>query len=290
MGLEAVNFLHDLVQLNPVGALDQLHEGDDHIRNLKKALANTFPGLNGRVWRRVARPVTGDLTSTDNMTLQKAASGITLTPSSAATLGNGWMCMVRADDGAVTVDPAQNINGAASLVVPQGYTAIIFSDGAEFWAFLAHHAIPATTPAFPAGTRMVFHQTAAPAGWNKLVNAQYDNAALRMTIGTVGTGGVDAFTTHFGAGKSTSGHALAIAEIPPHNHPVNDPGHWHTDGHANNSKGNDSTDNSGSEDGSAGGTSVTGITIGNTGGGAAHAHVLPNFNIKFVDIIVAEKT
>jgi len=47
MGLEAVTFISDLVITNTVGATDPKSQGDDHIRNLKKALKNTFPSFVG---------------------------------------------------------------------------------------------------------------------------------------------------------------------------------------------------------------------------------------------------
>lgn len=290
MGLENPNFIDDLVENNPVGAVDQRSEGDDHIRNLKKAIRNTFPGLVGRAWRKRAAAASGAITRTDNMVLIKAAGGITLTPSAAATLGDGFMCMVRADSGGVTIDPGQNINGASTLEVPNGYTAIVWCDGAEFFAALIHHAIPSTVPAFPAGTKMVFHQTAAPAGWTKLTNTQYDNATLRMTAGTVGTGGADAFSTVFGTGKTTAGHTLTSAQIPWHTHTVIDPGHSHP--YRQRENGADFRAGGGSPigvttDGTTG-VSQTGITLGSTGGGGSHSHGM-TMDIKYVDVIVAEK-
>lgn len=47
MGLEAVTFISDLVITNPVGAVDPKSQGDDHIRNIKKALRNSFPNFAG---------------------------------------------------------------------------------------------------------------------------------------------------------------------------------------------------------------------------------------------------
>ena len=49
MGLEAVTYISDLVITNPVGASDPKNEGDDHIRNIKKSLKNTFPNITGAV-------------------------------------------------------------------------------------------------------------------------------------------------------------------------------------------------------------------------------------------------
>ena len=46
---------------------------------------------------------------------------------------------------------------------------------------------------FPSGTSMLFQQTSAPTGWTK--QSTHNDKALRLTSGTVGTGGSVAFTT-----------------------------------------------------------------------------------------------
>lgn len=129
------------------------------------------------------------------------------------------------------------------------------------------------------GTRMLFQQTSAPTGWTKETSATYNDVALRITTGTVGTGGADAFTTTFGTPKSTANYTLTTADIPSHTH--------------------------GQENASAVGGGVkhefaalaidrnaqagTNVITGGTGGGGAHAHTLNNFNIKYADVIIASK-
>lgn len=48
--------------------------------------------------------------------------------------------------------------------------------------------------AFDAGTKMIFNQTSAPTGWTK-DTVSNDDSALRVTTGTVGTGGSAGFAT-----------------------------------------------------------------------------------------------
>lgn len=48
MGLEVVTYISDLNANWPVGT-DKIREGDDHIRNVKTALLNTFPNIAGAV-------------------------------------------------------------------------------------------------------------------------------------------------------------------------------------------------------------------------------------------------
>lgn len=154
---------------------------------------------------------------------------------------------------------------------------------------------------FVAGTRLLFQQTAAPTGWTKEAGATYNDAALRIVTGTVGTGGADAFSVHFGAGKTTAGHALTVAQLAAHGHTVTDSGHAHGAGsltYGLGSSGNggaqapqpsDSpTSYSRAVEGSTASVG-TGISIANSGSGEAHTHSLSNFNIKFADVIIASK-
>jgi hypothetical protein len=68
---------------------------------------------------------------------------------------------------------------------------------------------------FPSGTSMLFQQTAAPTGWTK--QTTHNNKAIRLTTGTVGTGGSNAFTTAFGTPSVAGG---AVTGNPTNNHSV----------------------------------------------------------------------
>lgn len=284
MGLETVNYVDDLVETNPVANVDQKAQGDDHIRNIKKGIKATFPGLNGRAWRTVSRSASAALDQHDNMTQQDCAAGITLTPGAASTLGNGWMCFVRAGSGNVTIDPAEPINGATSYVVPQNYHALLMCDGTEFFVMLMYMSVPQEVPAFPPATVMLFNQTTAPTGWTKVTSAAYNDSALRITTGAVGAGGSDAFSTHFGSGKTTGSKTLSSNELPPINFNYNTPHNYGTSG--------DNVSQGGPfqhvwrDDANAGPASGVTNTVG---GGASFTVPLTNFNIKYVDCIAASK-
>lgn len=270
MGLETPQYLNDLDSANPTFQ-DFVAEGDDHIRGLKRAAKQTFPGLNGRAWRRRSISTSGTLELNDNMALINASQTLTLIPAAASVLGNGWMTIVRASGGTVTINPGEPINGAGSLAVPTGYSAIVFSDGTEFYALLIYQDVPVQAKPFPAGTKMLFQQTSAPTGWTKITSAALNDAAIRLTTGTVGTGGTDAFTTTFGTGKATAGFSLTAAHNGPHNHSAND------------------FANIGTAQGGCCQTTYgpTGGGTGSSGSGTAHAHNLNNMNLKYVDCIVA---
>jgi hypothetical protein len=119
---------------------------------------------------------------------------------------------------------------------------------------------------FDSGTKMIFNQTAAPTGWTKVTGSGNDTA-LRVTTGTVGTGGSVAFETAF-ASHAGAAHTLSIAEIPAHTHVAkNTPAGGHTSGN-----GSDRSNTSGS-----------------TGGGGSHSHGSIDLNVSFVDVIIATK-
>ena len=61
--------------------------------------------------------------------------------------------------------------------------------------------------AFPQGTSMLFQQTSAPTGWTK--QTTHNDKALRLTSGTVGTGGSVAFSTAFGTGATVAGGSVS---------------------------------------------------------------------------------
>ncbi len=128
----------------------------------------------------------------------------------------------------------------------------------------------------PAGTAMLFAQTAAPTGWTK--STTHDNKALRVVSGAAASGGTVAFTTAFSAARglsgSTDGHTLTIAQIPAHTHTqeIMGGGNIFASG--------------------LGYTTTTGAT-GSAGGGGAHSHTLAagsvNLDVQYVDVIIAVK-
>lgn len=133
MSLEAASFLNDLNTSNPDGA-DSKDQGDDHIRLLKTVLKATFPGLAGISWRSQTKSSGYTPIATDNMTVLNCTAALTLSMTAAATLGNGYLNVVHANGGDVTIDPngAELVNGAATFVIPNGFMGMLLCNGSAF--------------------------------------------------------------------------------------------------------------------------------------------------------------
>jgi hypothetical protein len=138
---------------------------------------------------------------------------------------------------------------------------------------------------FPSGTIMTFQQTAAPTGWTKEVT--HNDKAFRVVTGTAGSGGTKAFTTAFGAGKSTDSFTLLEAHIPAHNHGGGN--HTHVDNVTNNTGTGLSGYNRGNSYPYARNAPNSGAIINSYGGSSGHSHGLSNFDLNYVDMILASK-
>jgi|SRR6056297_391200 len=166
---------------------------------------------------------------------------------------------------------------------------------------------PDPPPVVPAGTRMLFQQTAAPTGWTK--ETTHNNKALRVVSGTAGTGGSVAFTTAF-ASKAVSGSVgnttLTTSQIPAHKHSFSgttsaNGGHSHTHWAMSGASGrfNDgggSGDNHGETRTTSSVSNHTHTLSGSTsnaGSGGAHNHSFSgtaiNMAVQYVDLIIARK-
>jgi hypothetical protein len=157
-----------------------------------------------------------------------------------------------------------------------------FVSSAMAWAVVVATSLPA-------GTVMLFYQTAAPTGWTKLTTQ--DDKALRVTQGATGgsAGGTNAFSTVM-AQTVVGNNTLSSAAMATHNHVTTENPHNHTINAPNNTgsavvtgaefAGNTTTTM---------GSNTTALTLQNSsGGGGVHNHTI-TMAIAYVDLIMASK-
>jgi hypothetical protein len=102
----------------------------------------------------------------------------------------------------------QTLLGA--LVVPAGATGAQVPQLQEVQTLV-------TDQAFPVGTKLVFHQAAAPTGWEQDTTVQ-DGSMMRMVSGT-GAGFGGTHDANVGVSASATGaHAITVAQMPAHAH------------------------------------------------------------------------
>lgn len=136
MALEVGSFISSLVSANPL-ASDQVGQGDDHIRLIKQALANTFPN-GSRAFRfpSVSSINTGSIAldnSYDNSVVRADSTSGTLTVTlpSGTDIYNGWSVrVVKINSGAFAV----KVSGAGGNLIRGFNDFFLFEqyEGARF--------------------------------------------------------------------------------------------------------------------------------------------------------------
>jgi len=242
--------------------------------------------------------VTGTLNATSTLTAQ---NGLTVSTGGASITGNSTV--------------TGTLNATSTLTAQNGLT--VSAGGAGITGLLTANSgvnvtgtVTATTftgawTNLPAGTVMLFVQTAAPTGWTK--STAHNNKALRVVSGSVSSGGSVAFTSAFASQAVTGTNAnytLTTSDIPAHSHTatstVTDPGHFHDYDKVSSTAqavgGSGSSYFTGTAS-TATDTKTTGITVAtttaNTGGGGGHTHSFTgtaiNLAVQYVDVIIATK-
>lgn len=243
--------------------------GSDLYYNNSKKLATASGGIS----------VTGDITVTGTVDGRDVATDGTKLDGIASSADNysSW-----------TIS-----DGSTSEAISSGNTLTIAGGGDTSTSYnTGTNTLTITTnapEAFASGTSMLFQQTSAPTGWTK--QTVHNDKAIRLTTGTVGTGGSAAFSTAFAtpsvAGGSVSGnpgsnlavnagnlavsvsgnianHTLSNSQIPAHSHNFSFFKY-------NNTQGLSSGNPTGSVQMPSYGANAN-ATTANSGGNGAHSH------------------
>lgn len=140
MGLEVPTYVNDLVDTNP-GSTDLRSQGDDHLRAIKTALKNTFPGASKPFYFNKSETINSNTTLTaadSNALLVLNANGgnfnLTL-PEDLDTEDEGWMVyLVRSDDSANEVTIIGTVSGFEDpKLIGEGLPVIIAYSGSAFY-------------------------------------------------------------------------------------------------------------------------------------------------------------
>ena len=210
-----------------------------------------------------------------------------LTPQEAFALdGKEYHYYAQDDDGNWEEGYGKYINGTETLE----RTRIVKTSAEDDELEPINFAVPPVVDVFPsptyleqitslladAGTRMVFYQAAAPAGWTKVVD--HDDKSLRVVSGTGGgNGGSVAFSTLFGR-TTVDSLALSTAQMPTHNHSYT---RTHTAANAGATA-------EPMQGGSTYEVVPTTQNTGNQGSSSAHTHGM-DMRVTYVDVIICEK-
>lgn len=74
----------------------------------------------------------------------------------------------------------------------------------------------------PSGTRLPFHQAAAPLGWTQDVSASFSDCSFRVNNSSPSTGGSTAWSTwNQGGSVNFNAFNLTVAQMAAHNHGIN---------------------------------------------------------------------
>lgn len=216
-------------------------------------------------------------------------SGNTLTLGGAPSAGTNNIYVYYTSPITQIMQPGQGTVGITALNASGTPDATTYLRGDNSWAIAG----------FPAGTLMLFQQTAAPTGWTK--QTTHDNKALRVVSGTAGSGGSVSFTSAFASqtpsgsinlsGWSVGATTLSTAQMPSHSH---EPPYWDWA-----VSGTNSPKNSWAQGKSQNGGGSSGMSTTSNGGGGSHSHSISgsatftgsaiNLAVQYVDLIIAAK-
>lgn len=116
-----------------IGGID-IAEGCE-AANINNAIREAMAQQADAVTRRVTKSANYTAVKTDYNQLIEFTAAATLSLTAAATLGDGWACLVKANGGAVTIDPngSETIDGSTTKTLADGNYLAIFCNGTAFF-------------------------------------------------------------------------------------------------------------------------------------------------------------
>jgi hypothetical protein len=252
-----------------------------------------------------AQQASGSASSASGSAQQASGSATTATQQAQASAASAQQASGSASSASGS---AQQASGSATTATQQAQASAASAQqasgsatsAAQSATAAAQSAAQAESGSFQTGTTLLFYQANAPTGWTKVTT--HNNKALRVVSGTGGgSGGNTAFTSVFtsrtpsgsvsvsgsNSGGSVSNTTLTTTQIPSHSHTYE----YREDGFV----------------GVAGYDNTAELQLRNTGatgGNGAHNHGFTNpswsgsgsfsgtamdFNVQYIDVIIASK-
>ncbi|MBB5663265.1 hypothetical protein GGE68_001441 [Rhizobium leguminosarum] len=169
---------------------------------IRTVMAQAKAGIDGKAVY-AAKSANYLALAADNNAVLRFTAAATLTLTAAATLGASWHLLVWADGADVTIDPngAEPVNGAATVVVPNGNMVLLICTGTAFfasgipslWSLISTDAGAAVGPLLS-----LYRDSASPAASDTIGGISLDgrdSAGNKQTYATIEGSITDATST-----------------------------------------------------------------------------------------------
>ena len=192
MTIETATYLHEMSTSYPANA-DDMGEEDDHIRQLKTVLKNTFPGRAGVEGRAIIKNANFTPAATESGCLFVNIAAVTCTLPAVAGVADGTHYEFKPLTHALVIAPysgTEYIDQGGSRTIDTGNWAIVAKVDGTRWAILTSAALTASAITTALGATAVQQATNAN---------QLGGAAASAFVKSVGGSGPD------GAGNVATG-------------------------------------------------------------------------------------
>lgn len=311
MPLESATYISDLNASNPA-ATDELLQGDDHIRLIKSAIKATFPNFTAAPLVSANTDIDALVSAAPNGASVLADAGANFKTNTTDGIANpvaGEVDIVAGGVASLQVLSTGVVGVLAQLNAPIVNAASFIGGGGELvpTGAVFMWALDTLPTGYTWANGAAISRTGANANLFALWGTKYGAGDGTTTFnvldlrdvfpvgqgdmgGAADAGHISTYaTTTLGLLVGEDKHVLVVGEIPAHKHTLTDPGHDHgfntdfaTQGFVGGSIDGLRADNSGPNPSDRTDTNTTGITMDNTGGGAAHNNVPPGRVVNFI--------